>query len=103
MDEQLLHYFTGNLSTNKLPEMLQRIDNVEELKDNYIRLQNLNALSKQLPHSSDKKEGLQSFEQFMLRVKRRTRRVRTRKLLTLFPWLPFLWFLLFGAPSCYRT
>lgn len=82
MDEQLLHYFTGNLSTNKLPEMLQRIDNDEELKDNYIRLQNLNALSKQLPHSSDKKEGLQSFEQFMLRVKRRTRRVRTRKLLT---------------------
>lgn len=81
MDQQLLRYLSGELSANELAELLQRVENNPQLKAEYIRLQNLNSISKLSFHHMDKEVGDNSYKKFMLLVKRKARKSLTINIL----------------------
>lgn len=74
MDEQLLRYFSGELTAGERLEMIQRIENDSLLKAEFIRLQNLSAVTKLSFHLSDKEEGEKSYKKFTALLKRRVHR-----------------------------
>jgi Fe2+-dicitrate sensor, membrane component len=74
MDEQLLRYFSGELTVEERLELIHRIENDERLKAEFVRLQNLNAISQLSPHPTDKTEGVKNFDAFSRHIKRITRR-----------------------------
>lgn len=81
MDKQLSYYFSGELSANELSELFHRIENDDHLKAEFIRLQNLNAISRLLPHPTDSEEGQENYKIFSSRVKRQVRRAHTVNIL----------------------
>lgn len=72
MDEQLLQYFSGELTVSERLELILRIENDEQLKAEFIRLQNLNAVLQISFHSTDRSEGNRHFKAFISRVKQNT-------------------------------
>src|SRR5690554_1437067 len=74
MNEQLLRYFSGELPVNERLELIHRVENDSQLKAEFIRLQNLTALSRLSPHSMDKHEGDEHFKVFTSRAKKNARR-----------------------------
>lgn len=74
MDEQLLRYFSGELPVKERLELIQQIENDSQLKAEFIRLQNLNAVSQLTSHSSDRNEGIKHYKIFTNRIKRNSQR-----------------------------
>ncbi|SCD18946.1 hypothetical protein PSM36_0110 [Proteiniphilum saccharofermentans] len=74
MDEQLLRYFSGELTIDERLELIHRIENDSLLKAEFIRLQNLNAISQLSYHPTDRSEGISHFKTFTIQVKRNTQR-----------------------------
>lgn len=74
MEEQLLRYFSGELTVEERLELIHRIENDSRLKAEFIRLQNLNAVSQLSSHSTDRNEGIRHFKIFTSRIKRNTQR-----------------------------
>ncbi|MDD4438192.1 MAG: FecR domain-containing protein [Tissierellia bacterium] len=74
MDEQLLRYFSGELTANERLELIHRIENDSLLKAEFIRLQNLNAVSRLSSHPTDRNEGIRHFETFASQIKRNAQR-----------------------------
>ncbi len=81
MDEQLLKYIAGELRVDELTELFQRIDNDESLKTEFVRLHNLNVVSKLLPLPTDRNEGIKNYKLFASRMARRTQRARVINIL----------------------
>lgn len=74
MDEQLLRYFSGQLTVSERLELILRIENDERLKAEFIRLQNLSAVSQLSPHPTDQSEGNTHFKTFISQVKQKSQR-----------------------------
>lgn len=74
MDEQLLRYFSGELTVTERLELIYHIENDSLLKAEFIRLQNLNAVSQLSSHPTDRNEGIRHFETFASQVKRNAQR-----------------------------
>lgn len=74
MDEQLLQYFSNELPVEERLELIHRIENDNQLKAEFIRLQNLSAVSQLSIHPSDRNEGLKYFKLFDSRIKQNTQR-----------------------------
>lgn len=74
MNEQLLRYFSDELTADERLELIHRIENDSLLKAEYIRLQNLNAVSQLTFHPSDRNEGIRHFMTFTGQIKRNARR-----------------------------
>lgn len=74
MDEQLSKYLSGELSKDELRVFLERIENDHNLKTEFIRNLNRNAISATVAYSKDREEGIEKYKQFRLRVKQHNRR-----------------------------
>lgn len=74
MDEQLLRYFSGELTVGERLELIHRIENDSRLKAEFIRLQNLNAVSQLSSRPTDRSEGISHFKIFASRIKRNAQR-----------------------------
>lgn len=70
MNEQLLRYFSDDLTVEERLELLHRIETDSVLKAEFIRLQNLNAVSQLSSHPSDRNEGIKHFKIFTSRIAR---------------------------------
>lgn len=76
MDEQLLRYFLGELAVAERLELIHRIENDSLLKAEFIRLQNLTAVSRLSSRPADRSEGSMHFKTFASRIKRNAQRRR---------------------------
>jgi ferric-dicitrate binding protein FerR (iron transport regulator) len=74
MDEQLLRYFSGELTVEERLELIYCIETDDRLKAEFIRLQNLNAVSQLSFHPSDRNEGIEQFKIFTSRIARNVQR-----------------------------
>ncbi len=74
MEEQLSKYFSGELTASERLEFIHRVENDSQLKAEFIRLQNLSAVSKLSSHPSDSKEGEENYKKFTVRIKQKARR-----------------------------
>jgi transmembrane sensor len=74
MDERLLKYFLGELEDSERLQLLKQINSDESLKGEYIRLQNIFALSHLAKHEGDEEAARVSFRQFVRRVEAKRRR-----------------------------
>ncbi len=74
MDEQLLRYFSGELMVGERLELIHRIENDGQLKAEFIRLQNLNAVSQLSSRPTDQSEGASRFKAFTNQLKRNKQR-----------------------------
>lgn len=81
MNDQILRYFQGDLTTSQRAELLKRIEEDSILKEEFIRLQNLHALTQLSPNSTDKAEGRQNFLSFFQQIKRKAQNATIRKAL----------------------
>lgn len=69
MDEQLLRYFSGELTAAERLELIHRIENDSQLKAEFIRLQNLTAVSQLSSRSTDRSEGKSQLKAFTNQLK----------------------------------
>ena len=74
MNDNILRYFQGELSTNERAELLKLIENDDILKQEFIRFQNLHAITHLSSHSINRDEGQQHFHSFSQQIKRKARR-----------------------------
>ncbi len=74
MDDRLLKYFLGELDDSDQLQLLKQINSDESLKREYIRLQNIFALSHLAKHEGDEEAARVSFRQFVRRVEAKRRR-----------------------------
>lgn len=74
MDEQLLRYFSGELTVGERLELIHRIENDSRLKAEFIRLQNLNAVSQLSSRPTDRNEGISHFKIFASRIRQNAQR-----------------------------
>lgn len=74
MDKQLLKYFSGKLSSFNKSELFHRIEKDSPLMADFVRLQNLSAVSSLLPLSEDSVEGEESYERFSRQIKHKAHR-----------------------------
>lgn len=74
MNEKILQYFQGELSAKEQKELLFLIEENKLLKEEFIRIQNLNALIQLSTQSVDIKEGQQTFHSFFHQIKRKAHR-----------------------------
>ena len=74
MDDILLKYFLGELDDSQRLQLLREINDDESLKKEYIRLQNIFALTHLANHEKDEEEARKSFRQFVRRVEDKRRR-----------------------------
>ena len=76
MDKQLLRYFSDELQANERVELFHRIEKDKHLKSEFIRLQNLSAVTRLVPHTMDDADGIKNYELFTRRLKQRARQTR---------------------------
>lgn len=74
MDEQLLQYFSGELTAVERLELIHRIENDERLKAEFFRFQNISAVSQLTSQAADHSEGLKQFKVFTSHIKQKARR-----------------------------
>lgn len=74
MDEKLYNYFLGKLSQTEISELFHQLDSDKSLKAEFIRLQNLYAISHLSTQSINRDEGQQHFHSFSQRIKRKAQR-----------------------------
>ena len=68
MNDNILRYFQGELSTNERAELLKLIENDDVLKQEFIRFQNLHAITHLSSHSINRDEGQQHFHSFSQQI-----------------------------------
>jgi len=76
MDEQLYRYFSGELTDKERLEFINLVENDDQLKMDFMRLQNLNAVLQLSTQATDRSEGSKSVIEFADRVKRNVQRKR---------------------------
>lgn len=81
MEEILSKYFSGELNRSEESELFRQMENDETLRDEYIRLQNIYALTRMMPHTSQESEGKKGYTTFTRRLKERKRQRRMRFML----------------------
>lgn len=74
MDEQLLQYFSGELTAQERLELVHQIENDSQLKAEFIRLQNLNAVMQLSPYPTNRDEGIRQFRVFTNQIKQNNQR-----------------------------
>jgi len=74
MDDRLLKYFLGELDDSQRLQLLREINDDESLRREYIRLQNIFALTHLVDHEKDEEEARKSFRQLVRRVEAKRRR-----------------------------
>lgn len=77
MEEILPKYFSGELTASEELKLFQRMEIDESLRAEYIRLQNIYALSQLAYHTSQEVEGVKGFHTFTnkLQTKKRQKRI----------------------------
>lgn len=70
----LYQYFTGELADEERLELLHRIENDDRFKAEFIRLQNLTAVSQLSHHPSDQIDGIIHFKAFVAKIKQDAQR-----------------------------
>lgn len=81
MEEILSKYFSGELNQSEGMKLFQQMKNDEQLRQEYIRLQNIYALTRLVPDSTQESEGKKGFSTFTHRVNEKKRQSRMRFLL----------------------
>ena len=78
MEEILTKYFLGELNRSKELELFQQMESDEQLRAEFIRMQNIQSLTRLVPHPSQEAEGEKGFVEFTRRLlaKKRQKRVR---------------------------
>lgn len=74
MNDVLLKYLLGELDDSQRLQLLRDINDDESLKGEYIRLQNIFALTHLVDHEKDEEEARKSFRQFVRRVEAKRKR-----------------------------
>ncbi|NMB50407.1 MAG: FecR family protein, partial [Bacteroidales bacterium] len=74
MDDRLLKYLFGELDDSQRLQLLREINDDESLRREYIRLQNIFALTHLVDHEKDEEEARKSFRQFVHRLEDKRRR-----------------------------
>ena len=80
MDDVLLKYFLGELDDSERLQLLKQINSDESLKEEYIRLQNIFALTHLTKHERDEEQARASFRRFLRRVEAKRRRERMKSI-----------------------
>lgn len=81
MHEKLSKYFSGELSHSETSDLLNQLELSESLKSEFIRLQNIHALSHLSVLSRNEEEGKRSFLNFMRQLRERKKRKLVRYVL----------------------
>lgn len=81
MNNNLLKYFTGELSPSEMSRFLHEVDNDKSLKEDFIRFQNIYSATQLSCQSEDRTEGKRSFDKFISTINSRERRVKLRSFL----------------------
>lgn len=74
MTDNILRYFQGELSADERVKLLKLIENDNILKQEFIRIQNLHAITHLSTHSINRDEGQRNFHSFSLQIKRKAQR-----------------------------
>lgn len=74
MDKKLYQYFSEELTVSERLELIHRIENDSQLKAEFIRLQNLTAVSQLSSRPTDRSEGVSHFKAFASQIKRNGQR-----------------------------
>ena len=80
MDDRILKYFLGELDESERLRLLKQINSDESLKEEYIRLQNIFALTHLAKHEGDEEQARASFRRFLRRVEAKRRRERMKSI-----------------------
>lgn len=91
MDEQLLHFFSGDLDDEQRVKLLTRVETEAAMRDDFIHLQNLNALTQLTFRTFDEDEGHQGYQELSTRIKKNHR----KKTLTNFSKIAAIFLLIF--------
>ncbi|NCC62859.1 MAG: hypothetical protein EOM12_18510, partial [Verrucomicrobiae bacterium] len=81
MEEILSKYFSGELNRSEGMKLFQQMKHDEQLRQEYIRLQNIYALTRLAPDPTQEPEGKKGFLTFTRRVNEKKRQRRMRFLL----------------------
>ncbi|QRX62689.1 FecR domain-containing protein [Dysgonomonadaceae bacterium zrk40] len=81
MEEILSKYFSGELNRSEGMKLFQQMKNDEQLRQEYIRLQNIYALTRLAPEPTQESEGKKGFSRFTHRMNEKKRQKRMRFLL----------------------
>lgn len=74
MNDILLKYFTGDISEQEKTNLLREVQHDANLKKEFVRLQNIYALSQISTLATNKEEGKDSFKRFEAQVKHKKQR-----------------------------
>jgi transmembrane sensor len=75
MDDRILKYFLGELDDSERLRLLKQINSDESLKGEYIRLQNIFALTQLSAHPGDDEAAKESFRKFTRRLQAKQRKL----------------------------
>jgi ferric-dicitrate binding protein FerR (iron transport regulator) len=81
MEDTLTKYFSGELNRAEGMKLFQQMKNDEQLRQEYIRLQNIYALTRLAPDPKQESEGKEGFSTFTRRMNEKKRQRRMRFLL----------------------
>jgi ferric-dicitrate binding protein FerR (iron transport regulator) len=78
MEEILTKYFLGELNRSEELKLFRQMESDEQLRAEFIRMQNIQALTRLMPHPSQEAEGVKGFAEFTHRLlaKKRQKRVQ---------------------------
>lgn len=71
MDEKILEYFQRELSADEQAKLLKRIEENHLLKNDFMHMQNLNALAQLSQKTTDNEEGWRAFQKFIQQIKQK--------------------------------
>lgn len=81
MNNKLYKYFSNELTNDEKAIFLSEVKADEKLKEEFVKLQNINALSQITRLSVNEEEGRQSFQNFEAQIKRKNQRHTMRQVL----------------------
>jgi len=73
MEEKLPKYFSGELGQSDTSELFNELKTDELLQEEFVRMQNIYALTHLSKFSTNESEGRKSFQVFLQRLKARKR------------------------------
>ena len=74
MQDQIIKYFLGELNEEATMELFDAMQQDEELKQEFVELQNLHALSQLTQQAADEVEATRGYRRFLQRVKTKQQR-----------------------------
>lgn len=75
MDDRILKYFLGELNESERLQLLKLIDRDESLKNEFVEMQNLFALTQLSAHPGDDETAKQSYRKFTRRLQAKQRKL----------------------------